>query len=92
MLFRSPTNTGHLVVALKIERFSPLDEFKRRVDAVIRDIRNSKKMPGIERIRVPGEQSHAIWVERSATGVPVHETLLTQFKQLASDLGIEGLG
>ncbi len=87
----TPTNTGQLIVALKIERFSPVDEFKRRVDTVIRDIRNSKKMPGVERIRVPGEQSHATWHERSANGIPLNNGLFMILQQLATDLGIQGL-
>ena len=88
----TPTNTGQLVVALRIDRFSPIDEFKRNVDTVIRDIRNSKKMPGVERIRVPGEQSRATWLERSATGIPIHDALFKDLDRLASDLGIEGPG
>ena len=45
------------------------------MDEVIREMENSRKVPGVERIRVPGEQSHATWLERSATGVPMNETL-----------------
>jgi LDH2 family malate/lactate/ureidoglycolate dehydrogenase len=48
-------------------------------------------MRGVERIRVPGEQSHATWLERSAIGVPVNETLFHNLQRLASQLGIEGL-
>jgi LDH2 family malate/lactate/ureidoglycolate dehydrogenase len=88
----TPTNTGQLIVALRIDRFSPVDEFKRNVDTVIRDIRNSKKMPGVERIRVPGEQSYAAWLERSATGIPIYNALFKDLDRLASDLGIEGPG
>ena len=88
---KSPTNTGQVIVALDVARFSPVRAFKRNVDGVIREIRNSKKMPGVERIRVPGEQSHATWLERSAAGVPMNDTLLKGLQRLASDLGVEGL-
>src|SRR6266550_5949814 len=56
----TPTNTGQVIVALDIAHFSSVQTFKRNVDEVIRDMRNSRRMPGVERIRVPGEQSHAI--------------------------------
>ncbi len=79
-------------MALIVKQFSPVDEFERRVDMVIRAIRNSKRMPGFDRIRISGEKSHATWVERSAIGVPMHEALLRQLERLASDLGIEGVG
>ena len=47
-------------------------------------------MPGVERIRLPGEQSHSTWLERSAKGIPMNETLFKDLQRLASDLSIEG--
>src|SRR6266705_6850878 len=88
---KTPTNTGQVIVALNIAQFSSVETFKRNVDEVIRDMRNSRRMPGVERIRVPGEQSHATWLERSATGVPMNDTLFRDLQRLASDLGVEGL-
>lgn len=88
----TPTNTGQAILALKIEQFSPVDAFKREVDTIIRDIRNSKKMPGVERIRVPGEVSHATYGERTRTGIPMNDALISQFGRVASDLGVEPLG
>lgn len=88
---RSETNTGQAIVALDVERFSPLDGFKRAVDTVIRDIRNSKRMPGVDRIRLPGEHSHAIVQERTARGVPVNEKLFAQLGELATGLAVEPL-
>jgi L-2-hydroxycarboxylate dehydrogenase (NAD+) len=88
---KTPTNTGQAIVALDISRFSPIETFKRNVDQVIREMRNSKKMSGIERIRLPGEQSHATWLERSATGIPMNDTLFKDLQRLATELGVEGL-
>jgi len=88
---KTPTNTGQVIVALNVERFSPVEAFRRSVDEVIRDFKNSKKMPGVERIRLPGEQSHATWLERSAAGVPINDTLFKDLQRLATDLGVEGL-
>jgi L-2-hydroxycarboxylate dehydrogenase (NAD+) len=88
---KTPTNTGQVIVALDIARFSAVEAFKRNVDEIIRQMRNSKRMHGVERIRVPGEQSHATWLERSASGVPMNETLFKDLQRLASQLGIEGL-
>jgi L-2-hydroxycarboxylate dehydrogenase (NAD+) len=88
---KTMTNTGQVIVALDIAHFSSVQTFKRNVDEVIRDMRNSRRMPGVERIRVPGEQSHATWLERSATGVPMNDTLFRDLQRVASDLGVEGL-
>ena len=48
-------------------------------------------MPGVERIQVPGEQSHATWRERSALGIPLNDTLLNDLERVARELGIKGL-
>jgi LDH2 family malate/lactate/ureidoglycolate dehydrogenase len=87
----TPTNTGQVIVALDVARFSPVEGFKRSVDEIIRDFRNSKRLPGTERIRVPGEQSHATWQERLVHGIPLNDALLKNLHQVAMDLSIEGL-
>jgi LDH2 family malate/lactate/ureidoglycolate dehydrogenase len=48
-------------------------------------------MPGVERILVPGEQSHATWLERTSRGVPMPPSLLAELERLAQTLGIEPL-
>jgi L-2-hydroxycarboxylate dehydrogenase (NAD+) len=88
---KTPTNTGQAIVALDISRFSPVEAFRRNVDEIIRQMRNSKRMHGVERIRLPGEQSHATWLERRAVGIPMNDTLFKDLQCLASDLGIDGL-
>jgi L-2-hydroxycarboxylate dehydrogenase (NAD+) len=87
----TPTNTGQVIVALDVARFSPVESFKRKVDEVIRDFSNSKRMSSVDHIRLPGEQSHATWLERSADGIPVPDVLLKNLQQVASELGIEGI-
>jgi LDH2 family malate/lactate/ureidoglycolate dehydrogenase len=84
----TPTNTGHAIVAISLEAFGGVAEFKRSVDALVRDLRASKRLPGVERIWLPGEQSHAKRVERSRDGVPVPPALLASLDQLADELKI----
>ena len=88
----TPTNTGHVIVAINIEAFQPVAEFKRSVDTLIRDLRGSKRLPGVDRIRLPGEGSHAARADRLKHGVPMPEALLAALDQLASDLRIAPLG
>jgi L-2-hydroxycarboxylate dehydrogenase (NAD+) len=82
------TNTGHVIVAINIEAFQPLGEFKAAVDALARDIRSSQRLPGVERIHLPGEGSHAARVEREKNGVPMPEALMKALNQLAGELKI----
>ena len=85
------TNTGQAIAAIAIEAFMPAAEFKRSVDQVIRDIRDSKRLPGVERIFLPGEQSHAKLLERRAHGVPMPKALRDSLDALARDLNIAPL-
>jgi L-2-hydroxycarboxylate dehydrogenase (NAD+) len=88
----TPTNTGQAIAAISIEAFLPPAEFKRGVDRLIRDIRNSPRLPGVERIWLPGEQSHTKLLDRRAQGVPVPKALRESLDALARDLNVELLG
>jgi L-2-hydroxycarboxylate dehydrogenase (NAD+) len=87
-----PTNTGQAIAALSIEAFLPPLEFKQGVDRLIRDIRNSPRLPGVERIWLPGEQSHTKLLDRRAHGVPVPKALRESLDNVARDLNFELLG
>lgn len=87
----SPTNTGHAIVAISVAAFGGVAEFKRSVDAVVRDLRQSRKLPGVDRIRLPGEQSHAKRAENLQHGVPVPPALLASLDKLAAELRIAPL-
>src|SRR5271163_5315589 len=82
------TNTGQAIAAISIDTFVPPAEFKRTIDHFIRDIRNSPRLPGVERIWLPGEQSHAKLVERRAHGVPMPKALRESLDGVARDLNI----
>jgi LDH2 family malate/lactate/ureidoglycolate dehydrogenase len=84
-------NTGHAVVALAIEAFAPVKEFKHQVDLAIRTMRGAERLPGIDRIWLPGEQSHRKRLERAKRGVPMPKPLRESLDATARDLGIEPL-
>jgi len=87
----TPTNTGHLVVAISIAAFAEVTEFKRSVDRVIRDLHASPTLPGVDAVRVPGERSHRLRIERERDGIPLHGTLLARLDGLAASLGVPGV-
>jgi len=88
----TPTNTGHAIVAFNVEAFQPVAEFKASVDVLVRDIRNSRRLPGVDRIHIPGEGSHAARADRLKHGVPMPAALLAALNQLAGELRIAPLG
>jgi LDH2 family malate/lactate/ureidoglycolate dehydrogenase len=87
----TPTNTGHAIVAISIEAFEELVQFKRNVDTLIRELRSSRKLPGVDRIWLPGEQSHAKRQERARHGVPIPDALRASLDALARELGVPTL-
>jgi L-2-hydroxycarboxylate dehydrogenase (NAD+) len=79
-------------MALSIGAFMPPAEFKKAVDSFIRDIRHSQRLPGVDRIWLPGEQSHAKRLDRRAHGVPMPKPLRESLDAVARELNIEAVG
>ena len=86
------TNTGQAIVAIDPAAFGEIDAFKREVDRLVRDLRSSERMPGVERIFLPGEQSHEKRRLQAAHGITIAPQVLTTLNELASELGIASLG
>ncbi len=88
---RTPTNTGQFIAAIDIARFMPLDAFTAEVDRHMRDLHGSKRLPGVEAIRLPGERRRQCREERSRDGIPLATALLTQLDTLADQTGVRRL-
>jgi L-2-hydroxycarboxylate dehydrogenase (NAD+) len=86
------TNTGHAIAALAVDAFAPALEFKRQVDVAIRTMRGAERLPGVERIWLPGEQSHHKRQDRLCHGVPIPTALRDSLDATARDLGVKPLG
>ena len=87
----SATNTGQAIVAIDVAAFGDLRGFKDRVDLLVDDLRHSRRMPNVERIWLPGEQSYAKRVEYDRDGIPISAPLLRSLDQLADDLRVNRL-
>jgi L-2-hydroxycarboxylate dehydrogenase (NAD+) len=73
---------------VRVDAFCPIEVFKRNVDTAVRAIRESQRLPGVERVWLPGEQSHNKRIERLARGIPIPPTLQNSLDELASELNI----
>jgi len=85
------TNTGHFVVALDVARFLPLAAFTAEIDRHVRDLGSSKRLPGFNEIRIPGQGRVARRADREQNGVPLSETLLQQLADVAKSVAIAPL-
>jgi L-2-hydroxycarboxylate dehydrogenase (NAD+) len=87
----SATNTGQAIVAIDPAAFGDVAEFKAAVDRLIRDLRDSERMPGVERIFMPGEQSHAKSALQRREGIALAPQLVHTLDRLAEQLDIPPL-
>jgi len=85
-------DNGHFIIALDVARFTSLEVFTAEVDRHMRDLRHSQRLPGVDAIRMPGEQRRARREDRVRNGVPMPPELLTQLDKLAGELGVKRLG
>lgn len=61
--------TGHFMLAIDIEAFRPLLDFRRMMDAMVDALRATPASAGIERVTVPGERKLATRAARRRTGI-----------------------
>ncbi|NLK68188.1 MAG: Ldh family oxidoreductase [Clostridiaceae bacterium] len=87
---RVPYHLGHFFIAIDISAFVELDEFKKTTGNILRELRNSKKAPGQERIYTAGEKEYLAWLERKDKGVPLNLELQNEIKTLIKELDLKG--
>jgi L-2-hydroxycarboxylate dehydrogenase (NAD+) len=88
----SVTNTGQAICAINVAAFGDVKTFKTAVDTLVRDIRGSEKIPGVDRILIPGERSEETRIARARDGIPIAPALMKSLDQLAGELGMQKLG
>ncbi len=79
----TPQGTCHLFAALDIAAFEDVDRFLDRVDKMIADVRALPRMPGVDRIYLPGEPEWITKEQRTRTGIPLPPALFDELKSLA---------
>ena len=77
-----PYPLGHFFIAINVSAFIDPADFKKTTGDILRELRESKKMPGQNRIFTAGEKEYEIWLERKDKGAPFTELLLQEFREL----------
>ncbi|MBI2843449.1 MAG: Ldh family oxidoreductase [Armatimonadetes bacterium] len=83
-----PCNVGSMFIAIDVGMFMPIDEYKTRMDHLIRLIRSAPRAPDVERIYLPGEIEQEKEDHARAEGVSVSDITIDSLRELASDLGL----
>ena len=87
----SKTNTGQAILVIDLRAFGDPAAFKAQVDSLVRDLRSGERLGGIDRIWLPGEQSHFKRERYRAHGIPVSAGVVADLALLAAELGTEPL-
>jgi L-2-hydroxycarboxylate dehydrogenase (NAD+) len=80
--------SGHFFAALRIDRFQPVAEFKRRLDENLCLLRASARAEGCDRIYTPGEIEWEREQDRLAHGIPVYHKTYDELFALATELEV----
>lgn len=80
--------SGFLALAIKIESFADVDDFKSEVRKLIDWVKTSPTMPGVERIYVPGEIEIKTRKKRVSEGVSLEEATWSEIRSVAEELGV----
>ncbi|MFZ5353609.1 MAG: Ldh family oxidoreductase [Bacillota bacterium] len=83
-----PYRLGHFFMAVDINAFIDLESFKKTTGDILRELRNSKKAPGCDRIYTAGEKEYLAWLERKDKGVPINEALQKDVIALKKELNL----
>jgi len=87
---KEPTRfrVGHFFMAMNIDNFLPVNEFKKNIGELLRTLRSTRKVPGQERIFTAGEKEFEMEKFIRSNGVPVNENLLKDILYLQQELDL----
>jgi uncharacterized oxidoreductase len=78
-----------LNLAINVDSFIPLPDFKSQMDRLIRMIRNAPRVKGVEEIVIPGEPEFKMREIRLKEGVPVAENTWKRITISGREVGVE---
>ena len=84
---------GIFFEVINVKDFMPIEEFKDRIDALIRRIKSSKLRPGFKEILLPGEPELRAEMKRRVEGINLPERTWIEIRRIAEkkNISINGL-
>ncbi|MBI3911947.1 MAG: Ldh family oxidoreductase [Armatimonadetes bacterium] len=80
---------GAFLIAVDLNRFIPLDEFRREMDDYVRQVHQMRPLPGYDRALLPGHLEWEREREWAVVGVPVGKEHQEILQKVARELGVE---
>ena len=85
---RVPYKLGHIFVALDIEKFTDITNFKRITGEIMTLLQNSKKRPDKDRIWIAGEKEYFIEKKIRENGIPINPGLQKNLIIMINELNL----
>ncbi len=79
---------SHFFMAIDIERFMPLSEFKARMDQLIDRLKSSRLAAGSTGIMLPGEIEYNTRQRHMVEGIPYPAVVMDEIESIAAELGV----
>ncbi|HEV8721858.1 MAG TPA: Ldh family oxidoreductase [Candidatus Binatia bacterium] len=79
---------GHFFGAIRVDTFRPVDEFKRDMDRLIRELKSTPPIEGQERVYVAGEIEFETAEERAERGIPLLPSVLKGLREVSEHVGV----
>ena len=76
-------------MAIDIEWFMPLNEFRRRMDDFTEMVKSRALRPGFDEILIPGEQEARRVRRKTDSGIPLEDAAIADLEALATELGVD---
>jgi LDH2 family malate/lactate/ureidoglycolate dehydrogenase len=84
-----PGHDGQIFIAVEISAFQPLETFKARVDEVSRQIQDSRRAVGIERLYPPGMLEAEFEKIRRESGIPLNDETIVDLIKTGQGVGVK---
>jgi LDH2 family malate/lactate/ureidoglycolate dehydrogenase len=79
---------GFFTMAINIEDFIDVDEYKKEIESLSDWIKSSSKMPGVKTIYLPGEIEEENRLQAETDGIYIEETTWARLMEIAEELKV----
>lgn len=74
--FEKEQNVGQFFIVMRADLFEDIDVFKERMDRLVKEIREVKRMDNVDKIYLPGEIELELKAKREKAGIPVSQEIV----------------
>ena len=85
---QTPSRIGHFFFVIDIARLLPLEEYHRRMKALIAQVKHSRLQMGVTEIMIPGEARWRSYKAQLREGILLDQKTIDSLKSIASELKV----